>query len=249
MMSQQNNHDHQNEVHSDAGLNITNVTFTNPISSSPKNENGTFNRTTVADDNQDDVHVDVEQLESHLPEKEEDGTFKASTVANATYEISNEDDKPKNTTDLKHIAPSDSTAQGVEIITTRNSTINLESDDNTTAIQKPNISQVTTNLNTPGGAQVNHTPNRDNVVSTEMINSTRSLTTPSLVPDAILDSSSRVSHEETSLSTLDACVAKCNEKRTLQRKRDACIKRCYSWASSSSASTLARGYGSVKLEL
>lgn len=261
--NRQNDHDHQNEDHSDAVLDITNVTLTNPVSRSSKNENGTFNITTVADDHQDDAHADAEQngtnvsltdIESHLPEKEEDGTFKAST-ANATYEIINEDDKPKNTTDLKHIASSDSTAQGVEIITTHNSTIDFETDDNTTAVQKPNISEVTTNLNTndttrdvqndltPFGAQVNHTHQRDDVVSTEMVNSTRSLTT------AVLDSSSRVSHEETSLSTGDVCVAKCNAKRTLQRKRDACIKRCDSWAASSSAPTLAKGYGSVKLEL
>ena len=52
--------------------------------------------------------------------------------------------------------------------------------------------------------------------------------------------------------SLDAdleCQAKCNEKRTLKRKRDACMKRCGSNAPSSTASLLKRGYNSAKFEL
>ena len=52
--------------------------------------------------------------------------------------------------------------------------------------------------------------------------------------------------------SLDAdleCQAKCNEKRTLKRKRDACMRRCGSNAPSSTASSLKRGYNSAKFEL
>jgi hypothetical protein len=52
-----------------------------------------------------------------------------------------------------------------------------------------------------------------------------------------------------SLDANQECIAKCNEKRTLKRKKDACIKRCESNAPSSSTSLLKRGYNSAKFEL
>jgi hypothetical protein len=52
-----------------------------------------------------------------------------------------------------------------------------------------------------------------------------------------------------SLDANQECLAKCNEKRTLKRKKDACIKRCESNAPSSSTSLLKRGYNSAKFEL